>query len=203
MNDPCITRVGGQGRYTDPLADCPLLRLRFRRLGVNMPVCYNKIMEVEEITQNLPGILLNFPEISLVYLFGSQVTGQVGPMSDYDLAVLVDPEVEEPAIQTQFQHAVTIALQTDRVDIVLLRRAPVELAYHIIAEGKLLYQREKLIRVEYEARVLGMYGDYLPFLRSQRDQILQGDADGKRVQRYRAALRRTQRTLSPTGTPKG
>jgi len=40
------------------------------------------------LIEHLPGILKDFPGISLVYLFGSQVTGQVGPMSDFDLAII-------------------------------------------------------------------------------------------------------------------
>ena len=38
------------------------------------------------ITDNLELVA----EVTLVYLFGSQVDGDVGPLSDYDFAVLVD-----------------------------------------------------------------------------------------------------------------
>ena len=30
------------------------------------------------------------PEITLLYLFGSQAEGHIGPLSDYDLGVVVD-----------------------------------------------------------------------------------------------------------------
>jgi predicted nucleotidyltransferase len=39
------------------------------------------------MTENLPRILVDYPNIHLVYLFGSQVTGNLGPMSDYDIAI--------------------------------------------------------------------------------------------------------------------
>jgi len=158
-------------------------------------------MSVLEISQILPSILANFPGISLVYLFGSQATGETGPMSDFDLAIFEDSLEEENVIQAQFQHALALALHTHRVDVVLLKRAPIELAYHIIAGGKLIYKRDALTQVEFEAQVLGLYGDYLPVLRSQRDQILEGDENAKRIQRYREALGRTQRTLGPARTP--
>jgi len=154
-----------------------------------------------EISQILPGILANFPGISLVYLFGSQASGETGPMSDYDLAIFTEPLEEDNVIQAEFQHALALALHTHRVDVVLLRRAPIELAYHIIAGGKPIYKRDTFTQVEFEAQVLGRYGDYLPVLRSQRDQILAGDENAKRIQRYREALGRTQRTPGPARTP--
>ena len=57
-------------------------------------------------------------------------------------------------------------------------------------------------RVEYEAHVLSRYGDYLPVLRAQRDDILQRDKHAHRVQRYRAALGRTERTLGQIAAPR-
>ncbi|MDD5368801.1 MAG: nucleotidyltransferase domain-containing protein, partial [Anaerolineaceae bacterium] len=142
-------------------------------------------------------------EISLVYLFGSQVTGQIGPMSDYDLAIFDASRGDEFTTQAEFHHAVVALLGTQRVDIVSLNQVPVELAYHIISTGMLLYQKDLYTRVEYEAQVLGKYGDYLPTLREYKNQILQGDAYARRVQRYREALGRAHRPLgAPRTTPR-
>jgi predicted nucleotidyltransferase len=157
-------------------------------------------MSLPILNENLPIVLADFPEISLVYLFGSQVAGKVGPMSDYDLAIFNTSPSEGFTTQVLFQHALVQLLNTERVDVVLLNRAPVELAYAIISTGELLYQKNTYTRVEFEAGVLGKYGDYLPILRCYKDQITQGDAHAKRVQRYREALGRTQRTLSQART---
>jgi hypothetical protein len=116
-------------------------------------------------------------------------------MSDYDLAVLVDHSMDELEIQARMAHALRVVLETERVDVVLLNSAPIELAYAIIAEGELLHQRDVATRVEYEAQVMSRYGDYLPVLRRQREEILREDSHAYRVQRYRAALGRTERTL--------
>jgi uncharacterized protein len=82
--------------------------------------------------------------------------------------------------------------------VVILNKAPVELAYAVIAHGICLLERDVATRVEYEAYVLGRYGDYLPVLREQRRQILEGGGlyNAKRVQRYREALGRTRRKIS-------
>jgi predicted nucleotidyltransferase len=157
-------------------------------------------MSLTVVAEKLPVVLTDFATISLVYLFGSQVNGQVGAMSDYDLAILTDSIEDNVTIQVRFQHAIVQAIGTNKVDVVLLNHAPIDLAYHIISEGKLLYKRDLLTQVEFEAQVLSQYGDYLPVLRSHYAQILQGDVNAKRVQRYREALGRTQRSLSQART---
>ena len=42
-----------------------------------------------QLEQRLPDILTDYPSIDLVYLFGSQATGRAGPMSDYDVGVVL------------------------------------------------------------------------------------------------------------------
>jgi uncharacterized protein len=84
---------------------------------------------------------------------------------------------------------------TGSVDVVWLPKAPIELQYAIIAQGVCLYRRTLAEKVEYAAYVMGRYGDYLPVLRAQRTAILQEGRREKRIQWYRTALGRTERTL--------
>jgi predicted nucleotidyltransferase len=161
------------------------------------------IMDVQDLKDELSIIVAGVSGVRLVYLFGSQVEGLLGPMSDYDLGVLVDHAADGRRIQAHLAHELARALQTDRVDVLLLNRAPIELAYAIVAQGKLLYERDVATRVEYEAQVLTRYGDYLPVLRAQRDDILQGDEYAHRVQRYREAFGRTERTLGQIAAAQG
>ena len=152
-------------------------------------------MEVQVLQDKLSTILPSLEGVCLVYLFGSQVEGNLGPLSDHDLGVLVDRAVDGRRVQARLAHELARALETDRIDVVLLNSASIELAYAIIAQGQVLYEQDVATRVEYEATVLSRYGDFLPMLRSQRDDILRGKDHDRRVLRYRAALRRTERTL--------
>jgi predicted nucleotidyltransferase len=152
-------------------------------------------LENQEMLDALAAILPDLDGVLLVYLFGSQNTGLTGPMSDYDFGVLVDPSMDGPKIQARIAHELAKALKSDRVDAVLLNSAPIELAYAIVAQGRPIYQRNLLTKVEYEARIMGLYGDYLPVLRAQRDDILRGDEHAHRVHRYREALGRAEHTL--------
>jgi predicted nucleotidyltransferase len=147
------------------------------------------------LLQTLCAKAATLPSLQLLYLFGSRVDGEIGPMSDYDLAVLLDREADRRYMRALLAHEFAFLLQTDRVDVVVLNDAPIELAYAVIAQGDRLFERSIAVRVEYEAQVMSRYGDYLPVLRTQRKQIVQGENYAARVQRYRTALGRTERTL--------
>jgi predicted nucleotidyltransferase len=135
------------------------------------------------------------PEVRLAYLFGSRSQGIHAPHSDYDVAVLLADGVDADFVLATIERTVRDLVGNLPVDLVDLGRAPVELAYAVISAGTLLFEHSVAARVEYEANVLSCYGDYLPILRQFRQDILRGGERATRVQRYREALGRTQRTL--------
>jgi predicted nucleotidyltransferase len=148
------------------------------------------------IVEAIHRVIARHPSIVLVYLFGSQVQGYIGPMSDVDVAVLLENGSNKGEISSDLSSRIASAVDQERVDVVFLNRANVELAYAILVDGELVYEREASTRVEYEAKIMSLYCDYLPVLRAQRDDLLRGDQHETRVQRYREALRRAERTLS-------
>lgn len=154
-------------------------------------------MDARALVEQLRPVIADAPAVALAYLFGSRAEGNVGPLSDYDIAALLDRDADHEAIRLHLTRQIRRALQieAEAVDLVLLNEAPVELAFNVIASGKLICQRDAATRVEYEATVMSRYYDLLPMLRAWRQDILRGDDYDKRVQRYRAALGRTERTL--------
>lgn len=136
----------------------------------------------------------NEPCIDLAYIFGSRADGKVGPISDYDIAVLY-AKLHAPGLRYELAHKLKKKLMTDRVDLLVLNDAPIELRYAVIASGILAYEANIETRVEYEALTLSMYGDFLYVLRNQREDILKEGNDETGIQRYRAALGKTQRLL--------
>ena len=147
------------------------------------------------MTEPLYRVMSKYPDVALAYLFGSQVRGDVGPMSDVDVAVLLDSTEGQRPVYEVLRSSVAKAVNQERVDVLLLNKAPIELAYAIIVEGELIYQRNEYMRVEYEAKIMSLYADYLPVLRAQMRDIVEGGEHGARVQRYREAFGRTARTL--------
>jgi predicted nucleotidyltransferase len=160
-------------------------------------------MKVQILKDRLSTVVERQDGARLVYLFGSQVAGDTGPMSDYDFAVLADLSVDGRRLQATLAHELSLALGTAGVDVVLLNRAPIELAYAIITQGTVVFEKDVATRVEYEAGVLSRYADYLPVLRAQREDILEGGEHVHRVQRYRAALGRTLRSLGQIAASHG
>ena len=156
-------------------------------------------IDIQHLQHQIETVVYAQPDVRLVYLFGSQVSGTTGPLSDIDLAVLLAREASAIHVFAQLEHLFSLALEGQAVDVVILNQAPIELAYAVIAQGRIIYQRSIAERVEYEAEVMSRYGDFLPFLRAQRQDIVKGTGNERRVQRYREALRRTQRALGASG----
>jgi predicted nucleotidyltransferase len=110
-------------------------------------------------------------EVLLAYLFGSRARGPADAASDYDLGLLLRPGTA-PDSRYAIAHELAALLGAEKVDVVLLREAPVELAYNVIAEGRLVYERDLAERVEFEADLMSRYCDFLPVLRRQREDVL-------------------------------
>ncbi len=154
-----------------------------------------KCLSIKRLSQIVADIGVEIAELKLIYLFGSHVEGYIGPLSDYDFGVLLERKNGPSEYRSLLYSAFTKKLGTELIDVILLNAAPVELAFNIISYGELLYESNAESRIEYESKVMGLYFDYLPILRAQRHDILKGSEHATRVQRYREAFGRTQRTL--------
>ena len=97
---------------------------------------------------------------SFAYLHGSRTSGTVGPDSDIDIAVYFDGQPPD---------AFEVLLPAG-VDLMVLNRAPLELAGRVALDGKLLFERDPRARVVWEATTRKIYLDELPRLnRAHRD----------------------------------
>jgi len=159
-------------------------------MGRNMQTAKN-----EDIARALSDYCARNHRIILAYLFGSQARKATGVLSDYDIAFLTNGPVSTDE-RYRWVHELSQFLEGRPVDLVILNTAPIELRYHIIAEGKRVYERDIVARVEFEANTLSFYGDMLPILRQQREAILSGRNRTYGIQRYRKALRQTIRVLA-------
>ena len=119
-------------------------------------------MKEIEIIEAVRDIIQFHREIKLAYLFGSQATGHIGDLSDFDFAFYVDGNNTKEMYDLKFTLGDKIgrALKSDSVDIVILNltESP-ELKYNIIKEGKLLYCEEPF-KVLIEPRIMNEYFDF-------------------------------------------
>ena len=110
----------------------------------------------------LNSIFNQYPEIGLVYLFGSRARGDIGPLSDYDFAVYLENADKKRMFEIKFslQAKLSRSLKTDNVDVVLLNIAgSPELKYNIIKEGKIIFEKKES-RITVEPKILNEYFDF-------------------------------------------
>jgi predicted nucleotidyltransferase len=116
--------------------------------------------------EQVKGIFEAYPEIKLVYFFGSKARGDGGPLSDYDFAIYFDGINKNQMFDVKFELAdkLSRALKIDKVDVVVLNltESP-ELKYNIIKDGEVILEQEPH-RVIVEPRILNEYFDFRQIL---------------------------------------
>lgn len=119
------------------------------------------------VLKELVALFEEYPEVKLVYLFGSRATGKNSSLSDYDFALYLDTRDTRRMHDIRFElyDRVGRLLKEDNIDIVILNlvESP-EFKYLVIKDGKLLLEREPF-RVLVEPRILNEYFDFQMLLR--------------------------------------
>lgn len=132
-------------------------------------------LEIKEISDSLRDFGRQHPEVAAIYLFGSQASGQAGPLSDLDVAVLLDESrvtsKRRLMPHLRFIGEVMHACRTFDVDVVVLNEATPLLAYEVIQGGRLLYEADHDRRVGFEAKTVQHYLDLVPFYRVSRSYL--------------------------------
>lgn len=111
-------------------------------------------------------LLEDDPKVVFAYLFGSFGRYNPTPLSDVDIAVYLDPDALAADACLDLTEALTRAMQTDDVDLVVLNDAPLSLAGRIQQSAKVLVDREPGLRFAYESLVRRQFAD---FARRERD----------------------------------
>jgi uncharacterized protein len=120
--------------------------------------------DIEARLEQLPAVLAE-AGVLLAYLFGSLAQGRPG--NDVDLALLTPPE--NPPYR--LRDIITGCLDTERVDIVDLRRASPVLKFTVISDGRCLYAAHDDIRHNFIMATLRQYQD-TNYLRETQNKIL-------------------------------
>lgn len=111
---------------------------------------------------NLKSFFQLYPQIKLVYLFGSQARKTSGPLSDYDFAFYIDEKDKKKLFDLKLDLISRLSqlLKSDKIDVVILNltESP-ELKYNIIKDGKLIFEKEPY-RLLIEPQILNNYFDF-------------------------------------------
>jgi len=105
--------------------------------------------------------------VVLAYLFGSQAKGNIGPLSDIDIAVYFDESVpanERFDLRLETLGQLMDLFKTDEVDLVVLNDAPPLLSHRILKEGTLIFSDNHKKRLDFEVKAVLKYLDWKPYL---------------------------------------
>lgn len=135
-----------------------------------------KTPELQALTRipRLDSLVKKSKEVELLYLFGSGAAGRLSQISDLDFALLLNrrfPEIKYFDYRLSLMEKFSRILGTEKVDVVLLNQASPLLAYEVISSGKLLYERNRSDRIDYECKVLAVYFDFKYYLQFHRETI--------------------------------
>jgi len=107
--------------------------------------------------------------LAAAYLFGSLARGTARPDSDVDVGVLY-VDAPPPGLEGLAFHleAELERLLRRPVHLIVLNRAPVDLAQRVLRDGSLLLDRDRARRIRFEVRTRQEFWDLEPFLRQYR-----------------------------------
>lgn len=102
------------------------------------------------------------------YLFGSLARDQAHPSSDVDIAVLFELGLDAvSSLESQMQFEQDLESYTGRpVQVTILNHSTLLLAYQVLRDGILLYERDQSERISFQVYTLKLYFDLQPRLES-------------------------------------
>ncbi len=108
------------------------------------------------------------PDVLAAWLFGSRAEGAGTRISDLDVALLLDAAPGTDLFERRLSLRADLAqrLRTDALDVVVLNDAPIGLRFPILRRGRLLFCRDELARVRFEADARSRWFDMEPFRRT-------------------------------------
>lgn len=116
----------------------------------------------EEILGRVAEVLSEFNDVCFGYVFGSFLGGQ--GFRDVDVAIYVMGEYDSYGLM-KFSLRVARTLENKvqprlEFDVKDLNTAPITFQYEVIKSGRLIFSRDNVRRVRFEAEVLSTYLDY-------------------------------------------
>lgn len=126
---------------------------------------------MDRYLSQLNNIFLQYEEIKLVYLFGSQATKKTTPLSDFDFALYLDPNIDiqkEKEITLKLIYEISLVVKNNNIEIVSLNKSASSLLkFNILKEGRLIYQKPPY-KVLVEPTIYNEYFDFQTFMQSHQ-----------------------------------
>lgn len=115
-------------------------------------------MKDQETFSRLENLFKSYPQIIAAYFYGSQVGGYASSKSDLDVAVVV--EDFSAANYGNLYLEASQVIKDKEIDLrVVTRETSPTFIFQMIRNGRCIYQRNNLEKVQFEVKALGEYYD--------------------------------------------
>ncbi len=112
----------------------------------------------------LAGILSSYPIVA-AYLFGSAAEGRATPLSDVDIALVIDQvkfsNSNRLQLELEIEDQISQVCKIPNADVHIINDAPLVIQGEVLTNGILLYSHDEEARVDYETRTRMEYFDFL------------------------------------------
>jgi predicted nucleotidyltransferase len=125
---------------------------------------------------NIKAALSEYP-VEFAYLYGSYATGTNRKFSDLDIALLVEDRVPPEKywdIESKISLKIDALLKEVESDVRIFNLAPLNYRAQIVKEGKLIYSKNEIKRVDFESATRDEYFDFLPMRKEYQATLLNG-----------------------------
>ena len=130
-------------------------------------------MKADKLNKNkdlLIQYLEKHPEIEVAYIFGSVAQKKITPLSDIDIAILIDnQQIDENAYRYGYKAEILSdlikLLKTNAIDLVILNEADTLLRHRVLYSGEILHSKNENKRIAFQTTTLGKYNDYKQLMR--------------------------------------
>ncbi len=127
-------------------------------------------MSLKQINlETMTSLFRAHPFIVAAYQFGSTIRGRAGPLSDLDIAILVD-EKQAPRgtdllrFELLLAHELQSRLRVRGVDLLTLNRQRLPMQHAVLRTGRLIYEAAPEHRIRFTRKVIREYLDFQPTL---------------------------------------
>ncbi len=130
---------------------------------------------ITDIQKKLQPLFQKEKGVLFVYLFGSQALGRVDFESDVDLAMYFDKrKINDFFKKRLFLIGEIQAILKRPVEVVVLNETKSTfLKFVIIKEGKVIFERDLSMRVDFELKTMQEYYDFAPFIKEYNKAYLE------------------------------
>ncbi|MBI4287985.1 MAG: DUF86 domain-containing protein [Chloroflexi bacterium] len=117
-------------------------------------------VDISQVYAEVTSCASSFPEVEAVLLFGSRARQEETPLSDVDLAYLLEKGLApstEAEIDTKLYNGISRILGTDEITLLDLGKAPLSIAFSVFQEGRVLFSRNPQRLAALQERTLILY----------------------------------------------